>query len=195
MQGFKDQQDHQAEEETKGQNHESEMECGGDNEEMVEMWDRWMEARRGEPTKEEEEPTSEWNSIRAMRKELAWVACEMDSVRRGKGMTKRRGHRQRVLALRLGKRKRRRGGRGMERGELKQIKENLRARLQVKLSKDRKRKIREAEIKARAEFRVRGPRSLRTHRDKPVDGDGDQAGVREIADFWGGIWGGGERPL
>ncbi len=156
---------------------------------MVVMWDKWIEARRGEPTEEEEDPTSIWNSIRTLRKELAWVACEMDNERKGKEMTKRRGHRQRALALRLGKRRRRRGGRGMGREELKQIKENLRARLQVRLSKDRRRRNREAEIKAQADFRARGTRSLRPHRGERIDGDGDLAGVEDIADFWGGIWG------
>ena len=38
---------------------------------MVVMWDKWIEARRGEPTEEEEDPTSIWNLIRTLRKELA----------------------------------------------------------------------------------------------------------------------------
>ena len=103
---------------------------------MVEMWDRWVETRRGEPTNMEEKPTREWNSIRTLRRQLAWVKCEMDCLKKGREMTKRRGQRQKALAMRLEKRRRRRGRRRMERGELKEIKEKLRALLQIRLSKD-----------------------------------------------------------
>ena len=158
------------------------------------MWNRWVETRRGEPTNKEEKPTREWNSIKTLRRQLAWEECEMDCLKKGREMTKRRGQRQRALDMRLGKRRRRWGGRRMERGELKEIKENLRALLQIRLSKDRKGKNSEAETKARADFRAQGPRSLRAQREGRIDGDGDDAGVQEISRFLGGNLG-GEGPL
>ena len=75
----------------------------------------------------------------------------------------------------------------MEKALLSQIKENLRALLQIGLSKEKKRKETMARIKTQTEFRKQGPRSLRPQlREKK--GDEELAGMEEIGQFWREIW-------
>ncbi len=91
------------------------------------------------------------------------------------------------MAQRLGKRRRRQNRRGMGRTLLCQIKENLRALLQIGMLKERKRRETIALGKAQTKFRKQGPRSLRPQLGEKK-GDMDLAGVEEIGEFWRGIW-------
>ncbi len=156
---------------------------GEKSDEAADGWDKWVDSRKHKPTEVEfKSPKPGWNSIKTIRKELGWVACELEDEGRGKAMTRRKTRRQRALARRLGKRRRRRKRRGMGRTLLYQIKENLRGLLQIGLLKERKRRESAARQKALERFRKQGPRSLRPRRGEK-QGYMDIAGVDEIGRF------------
>ena len=147
-----------------------------------------LDSRKQRPTEEEiKSPKPGRNTIKTIRKELGWVAGELEAEGKGKIMTKRRAHRQRALSQRMGKRRRRRNRPGIRRTLLFQVKENLRAQLQIGLLKERKRKQIVAREKAQAEFRKQGPRSLRPKLGENQE-DMDIAGIEEIGKFWKEKW-------
>ncbi len=82
----------------------------------------------------------------------------------------------------------------MGRGQLTRIKESLRALLQIRLAKERRREEIEAQKKAITDFSKRGPRSLRP-KQRGKKGCKEHASVDEISELWGeGEFGRRERP-
>ena len=70
------------------------VDCVRKNDEVAEVWDKWVEARGERPARKEiKSHKPGQNSIKTLRRELGWVSCELDDMGKVKTMTKRRTRR------------------------------------------------------------------------------------------------------